>query len=256
MFKFFRVTVLLSVLVFVALSAYTLDSSLRDWEHSKWVVIYPINGDGSAASERYISRLNDDAFTSLQRFLNREAARYALPKRDPFRVRLGPAVTEQPPVAPESGSWLAVVWWSLTLRYWAADFNESDDGPPADIKIFVEYYDPAAYHILPHSVGVKKLSLAVVKAFADRDSRGSNKVVIAHELMHLFGATDKYDPVNSLPLFPDGYAEPNKQPRYPQTKAELMGGRIPISASKAEIPGGFSQVVVGNKTAAEVGWSN
>ena len=33
---------------------------------------------------------------------------------------------------------------------------------------------------------------------------GPNNVVIAHELLHTVGATDKYDPVTDAPRIPDG----------------------------------------------------
>lgn len=35
----------------------------------------------------------------------------------------------------------------------------------------------------------------------------------------------------------------------------IMGGRIPLSPGKAEIPLGLDQVVVGPATAAEIGWT-
>jgi hypothetical protein len=43
---------------------------------------------------------------------------------------------------------------------------------------------------------------------------------------------------------------------YPQSFAELMAGRIPVSADEAEIPESLRQVVVGPQTAAEIGWSS
>ena len=45
---------------------------------------------------------------------------------------------------------------------------------------------------------------------------GGNDMVIAHELLHTLGATDKYDPVNNAPRFPDGYGDPQQMPLYPQ----------------------------------------
>ena len=84
---------------------------------------------------------------------------------------------------------------------------------------------------LPHSVGLRKLLLGVAHVFANRRQQPVNNVVIAHELMHTLGATDKYDPANNLPIFPQGFAEPDREPLYPQRFAEIMGGRIPISAA-------------------------
>jgi len=84
---------------------------------------------------------------------------------------------------------------------------------------------------------------------------GSNAVVIAHELLHTLGATDKYAPDSNLPRFPDGYAEPQRSPRHPQTFAEIMGGRIPIDESRADIPDSLGLTLIGPVTAAEIGWS-
>lgn len=54
-----------------------------------------------------------------------------------------------------------------------------------------------------------------------------NDTVMLHELLHTLGAMDKYDMRTNEPLYPDGYAELDLQPRLPQHKAEVMAGRIP-----------------------------
>ena len=72
--------------------------------------------------------------------------------------------------------------------------------------------------------------------------------------MHTVGASDKYDPKSGQPIYPDGYAEPKLNPRYPQSKAEIMGGRIPVCNKEASIPWSLKQVTVGPQTAIEIGW--
>jgi len=84
--------------------------------------------------------------------------------------------------------------------------------------------------------------------------RAQNNFVIAHELLHTVGATDKYD-ANGQPLNPTGLADPNSQPPYPQYKAEIMGGRVALTPNRAEIPKGLEEAVVGYATAAEIGWN-
>ncbi len=81
-----------------------------------------------------------------------------------------------------------------------------------------------------------------------------NNVVIAHELLHTVGATDKYSPADNLPLFPIGYADPDRQPLYPQSMAEIMGGRIPVSETQAVIPKSLVQAMIGPQTALEINW--
>lgn len=256
MFRIVRLIILISILFFVSLAAYQLSTNLKNWNNSKWVVIYPINADGNEITAKYINRLDDGDFANIADFLNKQAEKFGLNHSSLFRVKLGPTITQMPPDAPQQGNWLNNVWWSLKLRYWASEFNENDNGPPADVKVFVEYYDPNQHSRLAHSVGMSKLSLAVVKAFATRKMRKTNNVIIAHELLHVFGAIDKYDLATNLPLFPDGYANPKQTPLFPQKKAELMGGRIPLSKDNAEIPPGFKFVIVGKKTAQEIGWLN
>ena len=58
----------------------------------------------------------------------------------------------------------------------------------------------------------------------------------------------------NVPRFPDGYADPELTPLYPQTAAEIMGGRIPLDASRALIPESLDDVVVGPATAEEIRW--
>ena len=98
-----------------------------------------------------------------------------------------------------------------------------------------------------------KEELGIINAFADSSYRGSNQVVIVHELMHTLGATDKYGDGN-LPAFPEGYAEPYRVPLYPQRAAEIMGGRIPLSQNQARIPESLREVIIGIHTAAEIHW--
>ena len=107
---------------------------------------------------------------------------------------------------------------------------------------------------LLHSTGLQKGLIGVVNAFARSDMDGSNNVVITHELLHTFGATDKYDFAGNRPLFPDGFADPDAQPLYPQARAEIMAGRIPVSETQAETPAGMDEVVIGVRTAREINW--
>ncbi len=95
--------------------------------------------------------------------------------------------------------------------------------------------------------------IGIINAFADKSHRGSNQVVIVHELMHTLGAGDKYDASN-MPLHPQGYAEPGRQPLLPQRKAEIMGGRIPLSPQQAKMPQSLADVTIGAYSAAEINW--
>jgi hypothetical protein len=166
---------------------------------------------------------------------------------------LAPPVKSLPPSPPFGGDVLRVMWWSLQLRFWAWRADTYQGAAP-HIQLFLLYFDPNTHERLDHSLGLEKGMLGVVSVFADRRMAATNNFVITHELLHTVGATDKYDPNSNQPIFPDGYAEVERTPRYPQQFAEIMAGRIPISAARAEIPHSLNSALVGEKTAREINW--
>ena len=254
-FKQFRIFILLLILLFVGLQTWLTQARSTDWKEPLWVVVYPINGDNSQVTADYISRLDADDFNPIESFMSGQAADYALSTDEPVTFKLAPEIDQRPPQAPHTGSIIDTMLWSLKMRYWSVK-NDTFDGPKPDIQMFIVYFDPKTHPRVEHSVGLQKGMLGIVNAFASRKMTATNNVVIAHELLHTVGATDKYDLRTDLPEYPDGFAEPDRQPLYPQRKAELMAGRIPLSSSKAEMPDSLSQVVIGQATAAEIKWLN
>jgi hypothetical protein len=121
--------------------------------------------------------------------------------------------------------------------------------------MFVLYHDPSTLQTAPDSHGMQKGLIGVVHTFAQRPMAGSNNIVITHELLHTLGATDKYDPSTGAPLFPIGFADPERKPLYPQDQAEIMAGRRALSAGDAQMPEALSAVVVGPATALEIRWT-
>ncbi|MCH9672191.1 MAG: hypothetical protein K0U93_12150 [Gammaproteobacteria bacterium] len=253
MFKKLRVTIWLYVLLLVAGGAWFTQQHATDWNSSLWVVVHPINADNSATTQAYIDKLNADSFAPIQDFFAREAAQYAIASDPPAYLTLGKQLKERPPAPPTGRNMFGVMLWSLKLRYWAWRMEGEHDGP-SNLQMFVLYYDPMKTVSVPHSSGLQKGQIGVIHAFAMRSMAGSNKTIIAHEMLHTLGATDKYDPQTNQPMFPHGYADPNRTPRFPQKKAELMGGRIPISEHEAKTPTSLKRVVIGAQTAAEIGW--
>ncbi|MEM9056649.1 MAG: hypothetical protein AAGD86_04180 [Pseudomonadota bacterium] len=250
-----RIGALLGVLVFVALGAWQTKLRSTDWNDTLWVALYPINGDGSAATERYVTNLDVSKYAAVDSFMAREAKRYGVAIEQPVYPILAARVDELPPAPPPDGNVLKIIWWSLKLRYWAGRQDPGyETGPDPDIRIFVVYHDPEVTERVPDSLGLEKGLIGVVNAWAGPRETGANNVVIAHELLHTLGASDKYEPATSLPLHPDGFAEPDRDPLYPQRRAEIMGGRIPVSPDEATIPGSLRSTVVGPATATEINW--
>jgi len=77
--------------------------------------------------------------------------------------------------------------------------------------------------------------------------------VVAHELMHTLGASDKYD-ANGRTIVPDGLVEPDRTPLYPQRSAVVMARNRPVSASAEATPETLDELAVGSSTAKELGW--
>lgn len=254
MWRRLRILFLLLILLIVALNTYFDRVYSTDWNIPLRVTIHPIDGDGSAQANQYIATLKPDRFDAMEKFFESEARHYGLAMERPIRFTAAPQLRELPPALNRDANILSIVSWSLRMRYWA--WRTPDlPGPAPDVKLFVVYHDPALSPTVAHSVGMQKGLYAVVNVFADKSMAGSNDVIMAHELLHTLGATDKYDASNSQPLYPAGYAEPDLKPLLPQLAAELMGGRIPITPTESETPESLRQVVVGPETAAEIGWS-
>ena len=252
MFKYLRIAFLLVLLVLVAGQTWLTQLRNTTWEIPLAAVIYPINGDGSVAAGHYIADLTSDTFAPVVRFLASEGRAYDLALAEPVQIDLAAELSDLPPEAPRSGSIPEIMLWSLRMRWWAWRHNHYEG--PVDLKLFVLFYDPATHKALDHSLGLEKGQIGVVKAFGDWRDAARNNVVIAHELLHTLGATDKYDPTSAQPLFPDGYAESDRKPLLPQKLAELMGGVIPLEDGKTAMPDSLAQVVIGPATAREIGW--
>ena len=253
MFRKIRIAILLLILIFVALNALTESTYPKQWRGSIQVALYPVNADGSETAASYINSLSASDFETIETFFDTQAHKYGLGLDHPFRFTLASPLKQAPPLIGDHPSHLDIIWWSLKLR-WFAWRTPKPPGPMVRIRMFLLFHDPARASQLPDSTGLQKGLLGIAHLFASGNQRGSNQVVLAHELLHTLGATDKYDLSNNQPVYPDGYADPQQQPYLPQQRAELMAGRIPISAVKAEQPESLRQVVIGPLTAREINW--
>lgn len=253
MWRKLRIFILLTILFIVAADTYLTKYRAVSWDETLWVAVYPINPSGDVGIDRYISGLSHRNFAQIEQFFAREAKDYGLALDQPFKLLLAHQVNELPPAPPEDrGNILQTAWWSIKLRYWSWSHDHADFSP--HIKMFVVYHPYVRDLELPHSLGMEKGMIGVVQAYAHREMEGKNNLVIAHEMLHTIGATDKYDYQTLQPVYPDGYAEPDRVPRYPQRFAELMGGRTPVSAAKSYMPRSLRTVKIGPKTAREINW--
>lgn len=253
MAKAIRVFLLLLILATVAQEAWIARSRATRWHDPLQVAVYPINADGSPATAGYLDRLTPDVFAPIGEFMDGEAKRHGVQVHRALSIAVAPPLANLPPPRPRTAGPIDNLLWSLRLRWWASR-NDGIAGFKPQVRLFLLYHDPATSPRLAHSVGLASGLIGLVNVFARADMAGANNVVTAHEMLHTLGATDKYDLASNLPLFPQGYAEPERDPLHPQEFAELMGGRIPQSPAAAEIPAGLDQVLIGPATAAEIRW--
>ncbi|HET9960394.1 MAG TPA: hypothetical protein VFQ61_38145 [Polyangiaceae bacterium] len=78
--------------------------------------------------------------------------------------------------------------------------------------------------------------------------------VAGHELLHTLGARDKYDAASGFTLIPDGLAEPDRYPLYPQRGAEVMARNRVLMPGAERPPEALGELFVGRATAREIGW--
>ena len=252
MWKKIRIFILLIILATVIQQTF-LDKADLDWKDNFYVAVYPVNADASSEVGAYIKTLTRDNFEPVAEYFAEKGARFKLGMRRPIEVQLGDVVSEIPPTPPTDGSILSTMIWSLKFRLFAFNNSPKVNVKP-DIKLYLLYHNPATSRVLSHSTALNKGRIGRVNLFGESSYAKQNLVILAHELLHTLTASDKYDLSNTLPIYPNGFAEPDKSPRYPQDFAEIMGGRVPMSETKAEIPKSLAQTLIGDKTAREIGW--
>jgi len=253
-FRNLRVLLLTVLLLVVAITAQEQRLASTDWIEPLDVIIYPINGDGDAKTAAYIEQLTLRSFVAIDDFMARQGKRYQLMLERPTKIRLGHQINERPPISPEPGSSpIKTIIWGLTLRYWAWQITPDSESAFDSVQLFVIYQQGEDGQPLRHSLGMQKGLLSVINAYARPSQNKQNNIVIAHELLHTVGALDKYDQYGN-PIYPQGFAKPNKKPRYPQHRAEIMAGRLAIEPGESKMASSLQACLIGEETAREIQW--
>jgi hypothetical protein len=255
MIRYLRIAILLTILLIVAGNQWLTGSRLSSWEKPLWITIYPVLADSGADIRSYAENLKADSFRDIGLFLKQQASRYGRKLETPIVIQVARPSTASPPPLPTESSGLNVALWSLKMRWWSWRNSGQDGLAPDDVRMYVLYQKGQSNFPLERSVGIKNGSYGLVHAVASRSMAARNRIVITHELMHVLGATDKYDLSSGQPIAPGGLANPEQSPLYPQKRAEIMGGRIATSASRWRQPASLKSCVVGEVTATEIGWS-
>jgi hypothetical protein len=256
-FYYVRVSVLSLVLVAVLIYAArdrARRSARREWQRPLNVALILLQEPEvrPAALARLQQRVE-----ALEAVLEAEFARYGGDFRPIYFRQFGPVPEASPvPVAASQPS----LWQTLRLSLELGAFARANDRAAGldrddyDGKIYLRLSAPLSQRrSLVEGLGEDGGRIAVTNLELREDSADFGLFVVAHELFHLLGATDRYD-AEGKALLPDGLGEPGLLPRYPQRRAEVMArGRV-ISPGVEEPPAQLEELSVGSLTAAEIGW--
>ena len=254
MFRNLRIAILLTILVIVAGNQWLTGNRLSSWEKPLWITVYPVLVDSNATIRRYAESLKAEDFQQINIFLKQQAARYGRRLEKPAVIQVARPLTGVPPALPVDSTGLKVALWSLKMRWWSWRNSGQEGLVGDDIKMYVLFQEDSGSGPLERSVGVKNGGYGVVNAIASRQKAARNRIVITHEVLHILGAGDKYDLYTGQPVAPDGLASPRQSPLYPQGQAEIMAGRIAVSANRWRYPATLKGCVIGAETAKEIGW--
>ena len=265
---------LLLVLVVVALWGYInyqADHRTFAWDKKISVAVVALLDGGGKQSQkdawfvqRFLSRAAPprDNLREVETWIQKEFARHTgddrqildVVVRGPLRLRV------PPPLLPGSNDSFLVRWQGT--RRFLSYFNEVYQRDELllgkyDLTLFIYFYnysDKKSRELFAEfdSVASRRSGLGIVFCPISNRHLGYSCAIVAHELCHTLGASDKYD--GSVSVYPDGFAEPDRRPLYPQRKAEIMSLGLPVKAGKDEPVRHLRNCIVGTKTAREVNW--
>lgn len=253
-----RLLVLVGALVVVLFYAYAnvhRRHERNEWDHTLEVAVVvlrkaPRVDDATVAELR--ARL-----PALEKRLGAEARRHRPGIETPFVFRFyGPLdVTEAPPALEGHGAWDLVRYAYALRRYTSAIDQTAGIDPDAfDSRIYVTAERPRSRdHAWVEGESEQGGLVGQVTVELDSDMIDTTLAVIAHETFHTLGATDKYDSAGHARI-PEGLAEPELVPLFPQRRAEIMARGRPEGPGVEKVLDGLDELGVGAMTAREIGW--
>src|SRR5580698_4148928 len=118
MWRALRISVLLLVLIVVAGQAWLDRFTTTQWQRTVYVGAFPVNADGSTATEHYLAQLDQRSIDEVDAFLKAEARRYGVSVDEPIELKLYPTLTSPLPTLDSRAGVFTRVLWSLKLRHY------------------------------------------------------------------------------------------------------------------------------------------
>jgi hypothetical protein len=252
-----RLALLASVLAIVIAYAITDVASRRArkaWDHTLAIAVVVIRN--GAVDDAAIEALRERA-PALEDRLTSELHRYKPNAPKPFKLTvLGPAIgAPSAPEAPGDGLLnLAAHAWDL--HRWTSDVDSRVNlaARAYDSRVYVTVQPPTSKKHMIEGTSEQGGRVGVVTVDLDGSTVDFAWSVIAHELFHTLDATDHYDSGGKAKI-PEGLAEPDLSPRFPQRFVEIMTRGKPVSPSEEEVLDTLDELGVGPVTAREIGWA-
>jgi hypothetical protein len=252
-----RVGVLLSILIGVLLWGAHDWSDRRArlaWQRPLRVALVLVTRE--PVSEHTLGLLTARSF-DLERRLTQEYARYTGRSETPVEiiVRGVASDTEPPPTLAGEGLLDLITYGAKQWRWTSQIDSQARVERGYDSRVYL-VLKPADDHGPAFVEGESEYGGRVGIAQADiaPDTVDFALFVVAHELLHTLGATDKYDE-HGHARFPGGFAEPQRPRLYPQPGAEVMARGVPLAPGAERPPETLDELYVGEVTARELGWT-
>lgn len=251
-----RVAILLAILAGVLLFAWrdVRSRALRnDWSRTLDVALVVTTSD---LAPGVVDRLRARA-DFLEDRLEGELRRRRPEGPKPFEIHLFEvdAPAKAPPL-PENDGLVDAARWSWDLRRFTAALDSAAGlgDQTFDARIYLLAREPIdARRKAVEGIGEQGGRVGLVEVELDAAMVDFALFVAAHELMHTLGAGDRYD-ASGEPIVPEGLADPDAVPLFPQARTELMARHRAVAPGHSEPPESLEELVVGDVTAREIGW--
>jgi hypothetical protein len=257
-FRRIRIALLLAVLAVVVLAA--LADYWRRHERTQWqrpLAIALVVLRRGPVEESSLAALKERVH-ELETVLEREQARHLVSNPiKPFEFQVfGPLdVSASAPAPDGDGVWdLAVHAWRTWRFYGSIDERVELESRAFDSRIYL-FVRPADSERQQSVEGLSEQGgrIGSVEVELDDGMVDFALFVATHELFHTLGATDKYDG-SGRALLPQGLADPDQVPLYPQARAEIMARNLVVAPGVERPPESLAEIRVGQATAREIGW--